>query len=168
MDLHAIRRAAVAAAVAAAGVAAHAHGDEQHPGRAAPAKKEQKAWGVAGDAKAAARTIAIAMGDDMRFTPSDISVRQGETVRFVLANNGRMLHEMVIGDRKTLDEHAALMTRFPNMEHDEPYMAHVGAGKKGELLWTFNRAGVFEFACLVAGHYQAGMVGRIAVAGAAR
>jgi uncharacterized cupredoxin-like copper-binding protein len=73
---------------------------------------------------------------------------------------------MVIGDKKTLDEHAALMVKFPGMEHDEPYMAHVAAGKQGSLLWNFNRPGEFDFACLIAGHYQAGMVGKIKVAAA--
>jgi uncharacterized cupredoxin-like copper-binding protein len=59
--------------------------------------------------------------------------------------------------------HAALMLKFPSMEHDEPYMAHVPSGKSGEIVWTFNRPGSFEFACLIAGHYQAGMVGKIVV-----
>lgn len=167
MNRQAIPAAIAAAVLAFAGSAAFAHGDE-HAKPAASAKKEQKPWGIAGDAKAVKRTIAIAMSDDMRFTPSTIQVRQGETVRFVLTNKGQVLHEMVIGDRKTLDEHAALMVRFPNMEHDEPYMAHVPAGKKGTLVWTFNRAGEFDFACLIAGHYQAGMVGRIVVAAAAK
>ncbi len=55
------------------------------------------------------------------------------------------------------------MLKFPNMEHDEPYMAHVPPGKTGQIVWTFNRAGDFDFACLIAGHYQAGMVGKIIV-----
>ncbi|MCX7277634.1 MAG: plastocyanin/azurin family copper-binding protein, partial [Burkholderiales bacterium] len=60
--------------------------------------------------------------------------------------------------------HAAMMAKFPNMEHDEPHMAHVGAGQTGTLVWTFNRVGSFDFACLIAGHYQAGMTGKITVA----
>ena len=65
-------------------------------------------------------------------------------------------------------KHADLMVKFPNMEHDEPYMAHVPPGKTGEIVWTFNRAGEFEFACLIAGHYQGGMVGTIMVAPAGK
>ena len=129
-----------------------------------PVKKEQKAWGIAGDAKAVKRTITLTMTDNMRFTPDKIEVKQGETVRFVLKNDGKLMHEMVIGTKQELDEHAALMMKFPDMEHDEPYMAHVGPGKTGEIIWTFNRAGDFDFACLIAGHYQAGMVGKIIVA----
>ena len=58
------------------------------------------------------------------------------------------------------------MKKHPGMEHDEPYMAHVASGRTGELVWTFNRAGEFEFACLIPGHFEAGMIGRIAVVAA--
>lgn len=151
---------AVALLGLSAGAAAHG---VQHAGQAAPATKEQKDWGIAGDATAATRTIEVAMSDTMRFTPASIQVKQGETVRFVVRNGGKLLHEMVLGTKKELDEHAALMTRFPNMQHDEPYMTHVQAGRRGEIVWTFNRPGDFQFGCLIPGHYQAGMVGRITV-----
>ena len=75
-----------------------------------------------------------------------------------------MLYEVItLGTKSELDEHAALMKRFPGMEHDEPYMAHVAPGKRGEMVWTFNRSGEFDFACLLPGHYEAGMVGKIRV-----
>ena len=106
-------------ALALASGAAFAH-EGAHKNPNGPVKKEQKPWGIAGDARAATRTVGIAMGDTMRFTPSSVEVRQGETVRFVISNKGRLLHEMVIGDKQTLAEHAALMARFPTMEHDEP------------------------------------------------
>jgi uncharacterized cupredoxin-like copper-binding protein len=114
-----------------------------------------------GDAQ---RSVVFTMTDNMRFTPDTLKVRVGETLRIVVRNEGKMLHEFVLGTKKELDEHAALMVKFPTMEHDEPYMAHVPAGKSGEIVWTFNRAGDFDFACLIAGHYQAGMVGKITVA----
>jgi uncharacterized cupredoxin-like copper-binding protein len=139
-----------------------AHGDA-HGKKPAAAKKEQKPWGIAGDAKAVKRTIEIGMTDAMRFAPDRLTVRQNETVRLVIRNQGKQLHELVLGTRQELDEHAALMLKFPNMEHDEPYMAHVNPGKTGEIIWNFNRAGAFEFACLIAGHYQAGMAGKITV-----
>ena len=138
-----------------------AHSDAHQPTH--NTVKEQKDWGIAGDARKASRTIEIGMGDDMRFTPDRIAVRQGDTVRFKVRNRGKLLHEFVIGTQQALDEHAALMLKFPDMAHDEPYMAHVAPGKTGEIVWTFNRAGDFGFACLIAGHYQAGMVGRVTV-----
>ena len=59
--------------------AACAHGDEAHA--AGPVRKEQKPWGIAGDASAVKRTITLTMSDAMRFTPERIAVKQGETVR---------------------------------------------------------------------------------------
>ena len=145
-------------------LATFAHENTPHKAKTSAALKEQKDWGIAGDAKSVSRTINLSMGDNMRFTPETLTFKQGETVRFVVKNQGKQLHEMVIGTKKELDAHAALMAKFPGMEHDEPYMAHVAAGKSQNLIWTFNRAGDFEFACLIAGHYQAGMVGKINVA----
>lgn len=155
----------LATALWQAGTAVFAHDDEHrsNAGKAA-AKKEQKAWGIAGDARAARRTITVSMADNMRFTPDRIEVKHGDTVKLVMKNEGKVMHEMVIGTKQELDEHAALMMKFPDMEHDEPYMAHVAPGKTGEIIWKFNRAGNFDFACLIAGHYQAGMVGKIVVA----
>lgn len=143
---------------------AQAHGDE-HSKKQGAVKKEQKEWGIAGDAKAVKRTITVSMTDNMRFTPALIEVKQGDTIKLVMKNEGKQLHELVLGSKKELEEHAALMLKFPNMEHDEPYMAHVAAGKTGQIIWNFNKAGEFDFACLIAGHYQAGMVGKIKVAG---
>ena len=143
--------------------AAFAHGDAGHAAPKTAAVPEQKPWGIAGDAKAVQRTITLRMTDDMRFTPRHIAMRRGETVRLRVENQGQVLHEVVLGTQATLDEHAQAMLRFPAMEHDEPYMAHVAPGKTGELLWNFNRAGRFDFACLIAGHYQAGMKGTIEV-----
>lgn len=131
--------------------------------KAAAVVKEQKPWGIAGEAREVKRTIVVTMNDKMRFVPDRIEVREGETVRLLVRNAGKVLHELVIGTREELQAHAALMRKFPNMEHDEPYMAHVGAGKSAPLVWNFNRAGEFEFACLIAGHFEAGMVGTLRV-----
>lgn len=158
------RRTLLAAACFAVPALARAHGDAHQSG--ASATREQKPWGIAGEPKAVTRTIAVTMGDDMRFSPSRMQIRQGETIRFVLRNDGQLMHEFVIGTRAELDQHAALMVKFPTMQHDEPYMAHVAPGQAGEIIWHFNRAGRFEFACLIAGHYSAGMVGTITVTAA--
>jgi uncharacterized cupredoxin-like copper-binding protein len=158
-----IRRLLLLAATAALPLPALAHGEKKHA--AGPAKKEQKDWGIAGDAKDARRSVEVGMSDDMKFTPALIEVKLDETIRFVVRNRGKLLHEFVIGTPKENQAHAELMLKFPNMEHDEPYMAHVAPGRRGQIVWRFNRPGEFEFACLVAGHYQAGMKGRLIVKG---
>lgn len=148
------------------GVPAFAHGTKAH---GSPAKKraptaEQKEFGIEGDPAHVDRTIEIRMTDQMRFEPSVVNVKAGETIRFVHENAGKIPHEMVIGTRADLEMHAAQMRKFPNMEHDEPYMAHVAAGKRAEIVWQFNRSGEFEFGCLIPGHFEAGMRGAIKVA----
>lgn len=158
-----ISTAIFAVLIAGASTFAMSHGDDAHAKKAGPVKKEQKAWGIAGDAKAVTRTVTFTMTDNMRFSPDKLEVKQGETIKFVIKNGGKVMHEMVLGTKKDLDEHAALMVKFPGMEHEEPYMAHVGPGKTGEIVWTFNKPGTFDYACLIAGHYQAGMVGKVTV-----
>nr|WP_315430405.1 cupredoxin family protein [uncultured Albidiferax sp.] len=158
---HALQTLASSALLAAVGPAFAGPGHDKPHG---PVKKEQTEWGIAGDAKSAKRTVQITMLDTMRFSPHSIAVRLGETIRFRMKNTGMLGHELVIGTQAKLDEHAALMAKFPTMEHDEPYMAHVGSKASGDIVWTFNRAGNFGFACLIPGHYQAGMVGKITVA----
>jgi uncharacterized cupredoxin-like copper-binding protein len=139
------------------------HGEKGPAKKGGTVNKEQKLWGIALSEKAVKRSILISMSDTMRFTPDRLTVKQGETVKLVIKNSGKTLHEFVLGTKKELDEHAALMVKFPGMEHDEPYMAHVSPGKTGQIIWNFNRVGTFDFACLIAGHYSAGMVGTVAV-----
>jgi uncharacterized cupredoxin-like copper-binding protein len=154
--------------VVAAPLSAAAHGPGAHAGKAAqsaPRKVEmvETVFGRTGDPARVSRTIAIEMRDTMRFAPDLIEVRRNETVRLAVRNAGAVLHELVIGTEVELREHAELMKKFPGMEHDEPYMAHVEAGRSGEIVWQFTRAGEFRFGCLVPGHFEAGMTGRILV-----
>jgi uncharacterized cupredoxin-like copper-binding protein len=144
-------------------VAAAHEGAKHKPKKLHEAVKEQKDWGIAGDAKSVTRTIQVTMTDNMRFSPAHIEVQQDDTILFVHKNAGKVLHEFVLGTRKELQEHAAMMKKFPGMEHDEPYMAHVNAGKTQRMVWRFNRPGTFDFACLIPGHFEAGMVGTITV-----
>lgn len=146
----------------AATLPAHAHGDKQHA-PAAETVVEQTAWGIVGKPGQVTRMFTIGMNDAMRFAPDTLAVQEGDTVRFIIKNQGRMLHEMVIGTPAELAKHAAMMVKCPNMEHDTAYMVHVDPGQSGEIIWHFNRAGIFEFACLIAGHYEAGMRGTITV-----
>ena len=145
---------------------AFAHGAETHDEKK-PAidysKVEEKAFGKAADPKRATRTISIDMLDSMRFAPDLISVKRGEIIKFVVKNKGNVLHEIVFGTLSELKEHGELMKKVPDMEHDEPYMAHVAPGKTGEIVWQFTRAGEFNFACLLPGHFEASMVGKIIV-----
>jgi uncharacterized cupredoxin-like copper-binding protein len=124
---------------------------------------EEKAFGREGDPKKVTRTVRIDMSDAMRFTPAELTVKQGETVRFEVRNSGKTMHEMVLGTIKELKEHAELMKKHPGMEHDEPYMAHVAPGKTERIVWQFTKPGEFYYGCLVPGHFEAGMIGKLIV-----
>ena len=126
-------------------------------------KVEQHSFGKASDPKHAEKTISIDMLDKLRFSPAAVHVKRGETVRFVVMNSGKLKHEMVLGTDESLKQHAAMMTKFPGMEHDEPHMAHVAPGKQFAMGWQFTEAGTFHFGCLVPGHYEAGMKGTVVV-----
>jgi uncharacterized cupredoxin-like copper-binding protein len=128
-----------------------------------PSSVENTAYGRAGDPAKARRTVQIGMDDQMHFMPGDLKVRKGQTVRFVVSNDGVLMHEMVIGTMKDLKKHAELMKKFPGMDHDEPHMVHVAPGKRGDLTWQFTKTGEFYYACLIPGHLEAGMIAKITV-----
>ena len=123
--------------------------------------------GKAGVAARATRTVTVEMSDAMRFNPSSIAVKRGETIRFVVKNSGKLKHELVLGTQKELKEHNEVMKKNPEMEHADANMLTVAPGQSGELIWQFTKAGKVDFACLQPGHYDAGMKGSVTVAGVA-
>lgn len=142
---------AVSNSVLAGGLHAGGHGHEDD------------AIGVPGDAARVTRTIEISMTDDMRFTPSRIGVKRGETIRFMVINAGRVKHELVLGSKKDLEEHYKVMIKHPEMEHAEENMVTLASAETGEIVWQFTKAGKVDFACLQPGHYDAGMKGQVIV-----
>lgn len=142
----------------------YGHGEETHDaGTAEPPEMVETHFGKTGDPNSVDRIIEVGMSDELTFTPSEITVNAGQTIRFVVRNEGEVMHEMVIGSAAELIKHSNLMEEFPEMEHEEPFMAHVGPGKSGEIVWTFSHAGTFEFGCLIPGHFDGGMKGTIVV-----
>ena len=155
----------VMAALAALPLAVLAHGpDDRAKAPKAAISPDEHRFGVEGDPKKANRTILISMDDRMHYSKSEILVKQDETVTFVISNKGRLTHELVIGTDDELKQHAALMRKNPDMEHDEPFMTHVKPGTSESMTWRFTKPGTFLYGCLVAGHFEAGMKGRIVVA----
>ncbi len=119
--------------------------------------------GQPGNPREVSRTVAISMGDAMRFTPDHIEVQSGETIRFQLRNEGQLRHEFVLGEPEALRRHAALMQMMPDMQHSGPNMTSLAPGETGQLIWKFTRAGSVSYACLQSGHLEAGMRGVVAV-----
>jgi uncharacterized cupredoxin-like copper-binding protein len=163
-------RMLILAALALAPVAAYAHDDaheqmmhDKADGGHSEDGGHAQAAGKPGDPKKVSRTIQVVMSDDMKFTPSKINVKRGETIKFLVKNAGQIKHEMVIGSMTELKEHAEMMRKMPEMEHAGPNQVTLDPGKTGELVWQFAKAGTFDFACLQPGHFEAGMMGTVSV-----
>lgn len=142
---------------AAAGDAhGHSHGEATSQGNA----PELRAWVVQ-------RSVEVRMDDSMRFTPNRIEVKAGETIRFVVHNDGKTEHEMVLGSADDIKAHALAMQK--GASHGSAHGAaggaaiSVAAGQRGELVVNFGQAGTLEIACLIPGHYEAGMRGTLDV-----
>ena len=121
------------------------------------------AFGKPGDPKAVTRTVEVTASDDMKFSPGTLTIRQGETIRFVVTNAGKIVHEFAIGDLPTQRAHALMMKKNPDMTHDDdPTTITLQPGETKELIWTFDRnpRTPLVFACQIPGHYEAGMVVR--------
>lgn len=155
-----------ALAMSAVSLSSFAHGDGGHaarPHKYEASKVVDTAFGRQGDPNEVSRAIAVDMTDSMRFTPSVVTIRRGETVRIHVVNKGRLLHEFVLGTPEEIKKHWEAMKKFPGMEHDEPQMVHVEPGQRGEVVWQFTQAGEFQFGCLLPGHFEAGMAGKVIV-----
>lgn len=136
------------------------------PGEAGHAHGSDAAYGKPGDPKKPARMILVTMKEaegKMLYLPDKIKVKRGEQVRFKLQNSGELEHEFVIGTVEDNAKHKVAMEKNPDMEHDDPNAKRVQPKKADEIVWQFTNAGTFEYACLIPGHYEAGMKGTIVV-----
>lgn len=154
-------------ALAAGDHAGHDHGkagDQKKPDMAGMSHESHDSTaGKAGDPAKVKRVIEVKMDDNMRFTPAAIQVKAGETIRFLISNSGKLTHEMVLGSMAELKEHAEMMRTMPGMQHAEANMISLKAGQIGGIVWQFDKPGMVDFACLVPGHMEAGMVGTVKV-----
>jgi uncharacterized cupredoxin-like copper-binding protein len=142
----------------------HGHSEDgAHGSNASDGHAHAAVNGRPGDAAEVSRVIDMTMDDTMRFTPDRITVKAGETVRFFLKNTGKVPHEFVIGSMDELREHAEMMRRMPEMKHEEANSITLAPRQIGGVVWQFRRPGTVDFACLVPGHFEAGMVGKVRV-----
>ena len=140
-------------ALAGPGGAGHGHGDEA-------------AYGKPGDPKKPARLVQVSMRETdgkMLFFPDKVEVKAGEQVRFKLANNGEVEHEFVLASVEENAKHKIQMEKNPDMEHEDPNARRLQPKKGDEIVWQFTKAGTFEYACLIPGHYESGMKGTVVV-----
>jgi uncharacterized cupredoxin-like copper-binding protein len=144
---------------------AHSHGGSQAHGPAIEGGKP----GKAGDAT---RTVTVVAKDTV-FEPKTVAVNAGETIRFIVRNEGKLVHELTIGSKAMQLEHQNEMLEFAAsgaIAADRVDRSKVGnhshgnnvllePGQSGEIVWTFAAATDLEFGCNVPGHYEQGMKG---------
>lgn len=125
-------------------------------------------FGRPGLAKDVTRTIRIE-ADEYSFDPAEIAVKVGETVKFVVVNNGKLMHELTIGDAAEQDAHQQSMSKMSDMKHDEEVQqmpanaVHIPPGQTRELTWMFSKNGKLIIACNYPGHSVLGMTGALEV-----
>lgn len=154
---------ALPAIALASGDHAGGHGMQGHDMSGMNKDAHASMAGKPGDPSKVSRTIEVTMDDSMRYTPDKIDVKAGETIRFFVKNTGKIQHEMVIGTMDELKEHAEMMRQMPGMQHAESNMTTLKPGQRGGIVWQFDKPGTVDFACLVPGHMEAGMVGKVMV-----
>jgi len=136
------------------------------PMRAAAHTGHTFAAGEPGDPKKPSRVVEVTMTDGpgvMSYRPDKVEVRKGEQIKFVLKNTGYLAHEFLLDSFENNAKHKVEMEKNPEMEHDDPNGKRLEPNKTTEILWRFTKAGTFEFACLIPGHYETGMKGTIVV-----
>ena len=111
------------------------------------------------------RTITATLSDDMAIQLSESDFEVGETVRFEVTNEGAIPHEFYVGDAEAQEHHAEEMAEMGGMGHDEPDGVAVEPGSTKTFEYTFERSGEILAGCHEAGHYDAGMVASMSVAG---
>jgi uncharacterized cupredoxin-like copper-binding protein len=154
------------ALVAAMLLSANAWAGEAPSGHSHHGHGQSFSAGEPGNPKKPARIVQVTMGEQdgkMVFVPARLEVKKGEQIKFVLRNNGELEHEFVLASTADNLKHAEAMEKNPGMEHEEPNGKEVAPKKTGEMVWKFTKAGVFEYACLIPGHREAGMTGTIVV-----
>ncbi len=127
---------------------------------------EHYSAGEPGNPKKPFRTVQVSMheGDGtMGYSLKSLDVKRGEQIKFIITNDGALAHEFILANEKDNLKHAALMQKFPDMQHDDPNGKSVEPSAKSEILWRFSKPGTFEYACLIPGHREAGMVGKVTV-----
>jgi uncharacterized cupredoxin-like copper-binding protein len=129
---------------------------------------EKMAVGEPGDKSKVTQTIRVSMKETedgkMLFQPAVIKVRKDQTVKISIKNAGQSDHEFVLDKEDKILEHKKVMEKFPEMEHADANSLRLTAGQSGEIVWKFTTGGEFKFACLIPGHYEAGMHGDVSVA----
>lgn len=124
------------------------------------------AAGEPGNPTKPSRAVEVTMSEGngtMTYAPNEIDVTMDEQIKFIVKNVGALKHEFFLDSFKHNASHKIEMQKNPEMEHDDPNAQSIEPGQQKEIIWRFSKPGTFEFACLIPGHYEAGMHGKVVV-----
>ena len=142
-----------------------------------------KMIGEKGNLSEVNRTIEIKMYDNY-YEPKEINIKKGETIKFIVYNNGKLVHEfniatkemhlkhqpemmkmvekeILLGDRIDIKKMKELAKTDHSMGHSHSNSVLLEPDQSAELIWKFNTDADLEAACNVPGHYDSGMIAKI-------
>jgi uncharacterized cupredoxin-like copper-binding protein len=95
-----------------------------------------------------------------QFSISELHVRPGTLVRFLVRNNDPIDHEFIVGDASVhaRHEHGHELVHPP-----VPGEVSLQPGQLGETFYEFDQPGRYLFACHFPGHFAYGMKGWVIV-----
>ncbi len=104
------------------------------------------------------RVVEVSM-TEFAFSPGPIEVFEGETVTFVVTNDGVVDHEFRLANDEIVEEHEHDSDHDDLDDMDMMSVLLLAPGETGELVLTFDHDATFtEVTCLLPGHREAGMV----------
>lgn len=137
---------------------------------------------AAGPVEAGQRQRVTVVMDEYSFSPSTLTLPAGNRVEITLVNQGRLPHEFMVYpadpsmpmERRAMHEWVEENSMFKGVEVTVEVEGNtISAGELVEVVvkpggsvtlrFVPTRAGTFEFACLIPGHYEQGQKGRLVV-----
>jgi uncharacterized cupredoxin-like copper-binding protein len=108
-----------------------------------------------------AADVTITMSE-FKFSPDQLDLKAGQTVRFVVINQGTTKHEIMFGDQQAQDEHERMMKSGTTMQMAEPGEVEVDPGQTQTLEYIVPATpGTLLIGCHEPGHWAAGMKGTV-------
>ena len=139
--------------------------------------------GEKGDPAEVSKVIVIKMYDNY-YEPNKLEIEKNQTVKFIVYNYGKLVHEFNIATKvmhlkhqaemmKMVENEILLVNRIDkkkmkelakkdhSMSHSHSNSLLLEPNQSGEIIWKFNTNIDIEIACNVPGHYEAGMITKI-------
>ena len=142
-----------------------------------------KAVGVKGKESEINRVIKVLMYDNY-YQPNNFKIKKNETIKFIVINKGKLVHEFNLATKDMHLKHQPEMTKLVeneilladkidkkkmkemakkdhSMSHSHSNSILLEPNEDGEIIWKFNTAVKLEAACNIPGHYETGMIAKI-------